>query len=77
MIEFDQGTLAEVGASWLFTRYVVDQFGDTLPKKLVQTTAVGANNVLNHRQAEARTFGPGNLSTGGPNKFLEYPLLLA
>jgi hypothetical protein len=45
LIEFDQGTLAEVGASWLFTRYVVDQFGDTLPKKLVQTTAVGADNV--------------------------------
>src|SRR5207249_11646654 len=38
--------------------------------------AVGCNNVLNHRQAEARTFGPGNLSTGAPNEFLEYPLLL-
>src|SRR5439155_16637378 len=38
--------------------------------------AVGCNNVLNHRQAEARTFGPGNLSTGGPNEFFEYPFLL-
>jgi hypothetical protein len=45
LIEFDQGTLAEVGASWLFARYLVDQFGDSLPHKLDQTTLVGSANV--------------------------------
>ena len=45
LIEFDQGTLAEVGASWLFARYLVDQFGDSLPRKLDQTTLVGSANV--------------------------------
>ena len=45
LIEFDQGTLAEVGASWLFARYLVDQFGDSLPRKLDQTTLVGSGNV--------------------------------
>ena len=45
LIEFDQGTLAEVGASWLFTRYLVDQYGPALPGKLVQTTLAGAANV--------------------------------
>lgn len=45
LIEFDQGTLAEVGASWLFTRYLVDQFGDSLPRKLDQTILVGSANV--------------------------------
>jgi len=34
-----------VGASWLFTRYIVDQFGTALPGKLVQTTLTGAANV--------------------------------
>src|SRR5256885_9745197 len=45
LIEFDQGTLAEVGASWLFTRYLVDQYGAALPAQLVQTTLAGAANV--------------------------------
>ncbi|MFN2570522.1 MAG: hypothetical protein ABR537_02750 [Gemmatimonadales bacterium] len=45
IIPADTGTLAEVGASWLFTRYLVDQFGDSLPKKLVQTTLSGSANV--------------------------------
>ncbi|PYO73837.1 MAG: hypothetical protein DMD67_14860, partial [Gemmatimonadetes bacterium] len=45
LIEFDQGTLADVGASWLFMRYLVDQFGNSLPGKLDQTTLVGAANV--------------------------------
>jgi len=45
LIEFDQGTLAEVGASWLFTQYLVDQYGAALPAKLVQTTLAGAGNV--------------------------------
>jgi len=34
-----------VGASWLFTRYLVDQFGAALPGKLVQTPLTGASNV--------------------------------
>ena len=45
LIEFDQGTQAERGASWLFTRYLVDQYGAALPGRLVQTTLTGAANV--------------------------------
>jgi hypothetical protein len=45
LIPVDQGTLAMVGASWLFTRYIVDQFGNALPGKLVQTSLIGAANV--------------------------------
>ena len=45
LIPADTGTLAMVGASWLFTRYIVDQFGDSLPGKLVRTTLIGAANV--------------------------------
>lgn len=45
LIPADTGTLAIVGASWLFTRYIVDQFGDSLPGKLVRTTLTGAANV--------------------------------
>lgn len=45
LIPQDTGTLAEIGASWLFTRYIVDQFGDSLPHKLHTTTLVGSANV--------------------------------
>jgi hypothetical protein len=45
LIPEDTGTLAEIGASWLFTRYLVDQFGSGLPLKLHKTTLVGAANV--------------------------------
>ena len=45
LIPVDQGSLAMVGASWLFTRYIVDQFGDSLPGRLVRTTLTGAANV--------------------------------
>src|SRR5437667_4018022 len=45
LIEFDQGTLAERGASWLFARYLVDQYGPALPGKLDQSTLAGAANV--------------------------------
>jgi hypothetical protein len=45
LIPSDNGTLAMVGASWLFTRYIVDQFGNALPGKLVQTSLTGAANV--------------------------------
>jgi hypothetical protein len=45
LIPIDQGTLAEIGASWLFVRYLVDQYGATLPSKLVRTTLSGSANV--------------------------------
>lgn len=45
LIPADTGTLPMVGASWLFTRYIVDQFGDSLPGRLVRTTLTGAANV--------------------------------
>jgi hypothetical protein len=45
LIPADTGTLAMVGASWLFTRYVVDQYGDSLPGRLVRSTTTGAANV--------------------------------
>lgn len=45
LIQFDQGTLAEIGASWLFVRYLVDQYGDSLPGKLDRAPLVGSANV--------------------------------
>jgi hypothetical protein len=45
LIPEDTGSLAEIGASWLFTRYLVDQFGAALPHQLHQTTLVGSANV--------------------------------
>jgi len=45
LIPEDTGSLAEIGASWLFVRYVVDQFNDSLPGKLVQSNLTGAANV--------------------------------
>lgn len=45
LIPEDTGSLAEVGASWLFTRFIVDRFGDSLPGKLVRTALTGATNV--------------------------------
>ena len=45
LIPADTGTLAEVGASWLFTRYLVDQFGAALPGQLVQSSLHGAANI--------------------------------
>ena len=45
LIPADTGSLAEIGASWLFVRYAVDQFGSTLPGKLVRTPLIGTANV--------------------------------
>ena len=45
LIPQDNGTLAEIGASWLFVRYLVDQFGDALPRRLDQTALTGGANV--------------------------------
>ncbi len=39
------GTLEERGASWLFLRWVVDQFGDAVIRRMVETTLTGADNV--------------------------------
>ena len=48
LIPFDNGTLADVGASWLFVRYLVDQYGTSLPGMLDQTTLTGAANITTH-----------------------------
>lgn len=53
LIRQDAGTLAEIGASWLFVRYVMDQYGGAvnayggaaLAGKLDQTVFTGATNV--------------------------------
>jgi hypothetical protein len=45
LVPADSGPVARVGASWLFTRYIVDQFGNALPGKLVQTSLTGTANV--------------------------------
>lgn len=41
----DTGGLEPLGAGWLFVRYLVDQFGDSLPKHLVQTAQTGQANI--------------------------------
>jgi hypothetical protein len=45
MIPQDNGTIGDIGASWLFARYLIDQFGDSLPRRLVQSGQSGAANV--------------------------------
>jgi hypothetical protein len=37
--------LSDVGAGWLFTRYLVDQFGPAIAGKLVKTSLTGTTNV--------------------------------
>jgi hypothetical protein len=37
--------LSDVGAGWLFTRYLVDQFGPAIAGKLVRTSLTGTMNV--------------------------------
>ena len=37
--------LADFGAGWMFLRYLVDQFGDSVTRKLEQTTRTGTDNV--------------------------------
>src|SRR5207249_1007049 len=41
----DTGKIGWIGASWLFTRYLVDQFGDSLPHRLVSSALSGSANV--------------------------------
>jgi hypothetical protein len=45
LIAADTGGLAPLGAGWLFVRYIVDQFGDSLPHRLVGSALTGQNNV--------------------------------
>ncbi len=40
------GTLAERGAAWLFLRWLVDQFGEHVPRRLVETRERGAANIV-------------------------------
>jgi hypothetical protein len=51
LIPLDNGTLADVGASWLFVRYLVDHYGTSLPGMLDQTTLTGAANITTHTGA--------------------------
>jgi hypothetical protein len=41
----DTGGLAPLGAGWLFVRYLVDQLGDSLPRRLVESNQTGQANV--------------------------------
>jgi hypothetical protein len=45
LIPIDQGTFGEIGASWLFVRYLVDQYGAAVTRKLDVSTLAGAANV--------------------------------
>jgi hypothetical protein len=40
-----QGTLEERGAAWLFLRWIVDQFGDEVLRRLSETSLTGKANV--------------------------------
>jgi hypothetical protein len=51
----DNGTLAETGASWLFIRYLVDQYGPTLAGRLVESPLVGPANVVSQTGTEFPT----------------------
>jgi hypothetical protein len=39
------GRLEERGAAWLFVRWLVDQYGETVTRRLVETSRTGADNV--------------------------------
>jgi hypothetical protein len=41
----DAGTLEERGASWLFLRWLADQYGEDILRRLVQTPVGGAANI--------------------------------
>jgi hypothetical protein len=55
LIPEDTGSLAEIGASWLFTRYLVDRYGAKLPRKLHGTTAVGSAAVSSQTTQSFKT----------------------
>jgi len=55
MIPQDDGTIGEIGASWLFVRYLMDQFGPGLAAKLVQTAQFGSANITAQTGKDYRT----------------------
>jgi len=40
------GELEERGAAWLFLRWLVDQYGPEVPRRLVESDQIGADNVV-------------------------------
>src|SRR5207247_10336207 len=45
LLQASDTVLADFGAGWLYVRYLVDQFGDSLTDRLEQTALTGADNV--------------------------------
>ena len=45
LLQASDTVVADFGAGWLYARYLVDQFGDSLTHKLEQTTLTGTDNV--------------------------------
>lgn len=45
LLQTSDTILADFGAGWLYVRYLVDQFGDSLTDRLEQTALTGADNV--------------------------------
>ncbi|OGU06348.1 MAG: hypothetical protein A2W29_10685 [Gemmatimonadetes bacterium RBG_16_66_8] len=46
LFKVSPGTLEERGAAWLFLRWVVDQFGDGVIRRLAETRLTGKENVV-------------------------------
>ena len=51
----DNGTVGEIGASWLFVRYLVDQYGAGLTSKLANSTLYGSANIMAQTGADFTT----------------------
>jgi len=45
LLQASDTVLADFGAGWLYVRYLVDQFGDSLTDRLEQTALTGADNI--------------------------------
>jgi len=45
LLQASDTVIADFGAGWLYARYLVDQFGDSITNKLEQTTFTGTDNV--------------------------------
>lgn len=50
LLQSGDTVLADFGAGWLYLRYLVDQFGDGLTNKLVETVLTGTDNVAAQTQ---------------------------
>jgi hypothetical protein len=50
LLQTSDTVLADFGAGWLYLRYLVDQFGDSLTNKLVETALTGTDNVAAQTQ---------------------------